>query len=582
MDRAKKDSRKEIITGREALMRALKAEGVKTIFGYPGGSIMPVYDSLYEYTRGEKKAFNHVLVRHEQGAVHAAQGLARVSGEVGVAIVTSGPGATNTLTGVADAMLDSTPVVVIAGQVGIGALGTDAFQEVDLVGVAQPISKWSYQIRHAQDVAWAVSRAFYIARTGRPGPVVLDFPKNAQEHTCEWDGPKHVDFVRSYVPYPIPSDDAIKQAAQLINEAQRPLALVGQGVELGNAHSELLELIEKADIPVGRTLLGLSALPSRHPLNMGMLGMHGQYSLNMKTQEADVIIAIGMRFSDRVTGLPSNYAPQAKIIHIDIDKAEINKCIKADIPVIGNCKTILPAITRLINKNNHTAWIKSFATYFEQELKQVIEPSIHPDKGPLLMGEVVNVVAEATKGDAILVTDVGQNQMLSARYFHFNQKRSIVTSGGLGTMGFGLPAAIGATFGAPERTVCMFCGDGGFQMNIQELGTIMEQQAPVKIILLNNNYLGNVRQWQDMFWGGRKSFTPMLNPQYELIAKAYGIPYELVIDRKDLSAKVAKMLTTDGPFILECAIKEDADVMPMTAPGKSVNEMMLTFDYQNE
>ncbi len=582
MDRAKKDSRKEIITGREALMRALKAEGVKTIFGYPGGSIMPVYDSLYEYTRGEKKAFNHVLVRHEQGAVHAAQGLARVSGEVGVAIVTSGPGATNTLTGVADAMLDSTPIVVIAGQVGIGALGTDAFQEVDLVGVAQPISKWSYQIRHAQDVAWAVSRAFYIARTGRPGPVVLDFPKNAQEHTCEWDGPKHVDFVRSYVPYPIPSDDAIKQAAQLINEAQRPLALVGQGVELGNAHSELLELIEKADIPVGRTLLGLSALPSRHPLNMGMLGMHGQYSLNMKTQEADVIIAIGMRFSDRVTGLPSNYAPQAKIIHIDIDKAEINKCIKADIPVIGNCKTILPAITRLINKNNHTAWIKSFATYFEQELKQVIEPSIHPDKGPLLMGEVVNVVAEATKGDAILVTDVGQNQMLSARYFHFNQKRSIVTSGGLGTMGFGLPAAIGATFGAPERTVCMFCGDGGFQMNIQELGTIMEQQAPVKIILLNNNYLGNVRQWQDMFWGGRKSFTPMLNPQYELIAKAYGIPYELVIDRKDLSAKVAKMLTTDGPFILECAIKEDADVMPMTAPGKSVNEMMLTFDYQNE
>ena len=582
MDRAKKDSRKEIITGREALMRALKAEGVKTIFGYPGGSIMPVYDSLYEYTRGEKKAFNHVLVRHEQGAVHAAQGLARVSGEVGVAIVTSGPGATNTLTGVADAMLDSTPIVVIAGQVGIGALGTDAFQEVDLVGVAQPISKWSYQIRHAQDVAWAVSRAFYIARTGRPGPVVLDFPKNAQEHTCEWDGPKHVDFVRSYVPYPIPSDDAIKQAAQLINEAQRPLALVGQGVELGNAHTELLELIEKADIPVGRTLLGLSALSSRHPLNMGMLGMHGQYSLNMKTQEADVIIAIGMRFSDRVTGLPSNYAPQAKIIHIDIDKAEINKCIKADIPVIGNCKTILPAITRLINKNNHTAWIKSFATYFEQELKQVIEPSIHPDKGPLLMGEVVNVVAEATKGDAILVTDVGQNQMLSARYFHFNQKRSIVTSGGLGTMGFGLPAAIGATFGAPERTVCMFCGDGGFQMNIQELGTIMEQQAPVKIILLNNNYLGNVRQWQDMFWGGRKSFTPMLNPQYELIAKAYGIPYELVIDRKDLSAKVAKMLTTDGPFILECAIKEDADVMPMTAPGKSVNEMMLTFDYQNE
>ena len=568
---------KEQITGREALMRALKAEGVKTIFGYPGGSIMPVYDSLYEYTRGDKKAFNHVLVRHEQGAIHAAQGLARVSGEVGVAIVTSGPGATNTLTGVADAMLDSTPIVVIAGQVGIGALGTDAFQEVDLVGVSQPISKWSYQIRHADDVAWAVSRAFYIARSGRPGPVVLDFPKNAQEHLCEWDGPAHVDFVRSYVPYPTPSQKSIEEAAKLINESKRPLALVGQGVELGNAHQELLDLIEKADIPVGRTLLGLSALSSRHPLNKGMLGMHGQYALNMKTQEADVIIAIGMRFSDRVTGLPSKYAKQAKIIHLDIDKAEINKCIHADVPVIGDCKVTLPAITKLLKKNDHTEWKNSFDDFFKQELEQVIEPAIHPKEGPLLMGEVVNVVAEATKGEAILVTDVGQNQMLSSRYFHYNKKRSIVTSGGLGTMGFGMPAAIGATFGAPDRTVCMFCGDGGFQMNIQELGTIMEQQAPVKMILLNNNYLGNVRQWQDMFWGGRKSFTPMMNPKYDLIAQAYHIPYELVVDRKDLSAKVEKILSTEGPFILECAIKEDADVMPMTAPGKSVDEMMLNF-----
>ena len=565
----------EMITGREALMRALKAEGVETIFGYPGGSIMPVYDSLYDYTRGEKKAFHHVLVRHEQGAVHAAQGFARTSGKVGVAVVTSGPGATNTLTGVADAMLDSTPIVVIAGQVGIGALGTDAFQEVDLVGVAQPISKWSYQIRHADDVAWAVSRAFYIARSGRPGPVVLDFPKNAQEHLCEWDGPAHVDFVRSYVPYPTPSGDAIAQAAQLINEAIRPLALVGQGVELGNAQQELLAFIEKADIPVGRTLLGLSALSSRHPLNMGMLGMHGQYSLNMKTQEADVIIAIGMRFSDRVTGNPNSYARQAKIIHLDIDKSEINKCIPADIAVIGDCKETLPAITQLIHDNNHSAWIESFKPLYEQELKQVIEPAIHPTEGPLLMGEVANVVAEATKGNAVLVTDVGQNQMLSARYFHYNKKRSIVTSGGLGTMGFGMPAAIGATFGAPDRIVCMFCGDGGFQMNIQELGTIMEQKAPVKMILLNNNYLGNVRQWQDMFWDGRKSFTPMLNPRYELIAEAYGIPYELVTDRSELQAKVDCMLNTQGPFILECAIKEDANVMPMTAPGKAVDEMML-------
>ncbi len=577
MEVTNSNNTKETITGREALMRALKAEGVKTIFGYPGGSIMPVYDSIYEYTHGEKKSFKHVLVRHEQGAVHAAQGFARVSGEVGVAIVTSGPGATNTLTGIADAMLDSTPIVVIAGQVGIGALGTDAFQEVDLVGVAQPISKWSYQIRHADDVAWAVSRAFYIARSGRPGPVVLDFPKNAQEHTCEWTGPADVNFIRSYVPYPTPNQKAIEEAVSLLNNAERPLALVGQGVELGNAQEELIQFIEKADIPVGRTLLGLSALSSRHPLNKGMLGMHGQYSLNMKTQEADVIIAIGMRFSDRVTGLPSAYAKQAKIIHLDIDKAEINKCIHADVPVIGDCKVTLPAITKLLNQCNHQEWIDSFDPYYQQEKEKVIEPAIHPKEGPLLMGEVVNVVAEATKGDAVLVTDVGQNQMLSARYFHYNKKRSIVTSGGLGTMGFGMPAAIGATFGAPERTVCMFCGDGGFQMNIQEMGTIMEQQAPVKMILLNNNYLGNVRQWQDMFWRGVRSFTPMMNPQYQLIAEAYHIPYAVVTDRKYLVQKVDEMLSTDGPFLLECVIKEDADVMPMTAPGKRVDEMMLDF-----
>ena len=556
-------------------MRALQAEGVKTIFGYPGGSIMPVYDSLYDYTRGQDAPFRHILVRHEQGAVHAAQGFARVSGEVGVAIVTSGPGATNTLTGVADAMLDSTPIVVIAGQVGIGALGTDAFQEVDLVGVAQPISKWSYQIRHAGDVAWAVSRAFYIARSGRPGPVVLDFPKNAQTHNCEWTGPAHADFVRSYVPYPKPDEQAIAEAARLLNEAERPLALVGQGVELAGAHQELLQLIERADIPVGRTLLGLSALSSRHPLNKGMLGMHGQYALNMKTQEADVIIAIGMRFSDRVTGLPSTYARQAKIIHLDIDKAEINKCIPADVAVVGDCKVTMPAITQLLRQGDHRAWKDSFETYAEMERRQVIEPAIHPKEGPLLMGEVVNAVAEATKGDAILVTDVGQNQMLSARYFHYNRQRSIVTSGGLGTMGFGMPAAIGATFGAPDRTVCMFCGDGGFQMNLQELGTIMEQQAPVKMILMNNNYLGNVRQWQDMFFGGHRSFTSMLNPRYDLIAQAYGIPYQLVVERDDLPAAVDRMLAVKGPFILECAIKEDADVMPMTAPGKSVDEMML-------
>ena len=558
-------------------MRSLVCEGVKTVFGYPGGSIMPVFDALYDYTRGEGKKFDHILVRHEQGAAHAAQGYARVSGEVGVCIVTSGPGATNTLTGVADAMLDSTPIVVICGQVGTGALGTDAFQEVDLVGVAQPISKWSYQIRRPEDIAWAVSRAFYIARSGRPGPVVLDFPKNAQTHTCEWN-PVKVTSVRSYVPYPTPSEESIAEAARLINEAQRPLALVGQGVELGNAHNELIEFVEKADIPVGRTLLGLSAFSSRHPLNKGMLGMHGQYAVNMKTQEADVIIAIGMRFSDRVTGLPSTYAKQAKIIHLDIDHAEIDKCIKTHVAVIGDCKMTLPAITRQLKKNNHREWIISFDHYFQMEKELVIEPAIHPTEGPLLMGEVVNVVAEATKGEAVLVTDVGQNQMFASRYFHYNKKHSIVTSGGLGTMGFGLPAAVGATFGAPERTVCLFCGDGGFQMCIQELGTIMEQQAPVKIVLLNNNYLGNVRQWQDMFWNHRQSFTKMLNPQYQLIAEGYHIPYDVVTDRQDLAAKVAKMLKTEGPYLLECAIKEEDNVMPMTPPGKSVDEMQLTIN----
>ena len=564
---------KEKITGSEALMRALKAEGVKTIFGYPGGSIMPVYDALYDYTRGEKKAFDHILVRHEQGATHAAEGYARVSGEVGVALVTSGPGATNTLTGVADAMLDSTPIVVIAGQVPIAALGTDAFQEVDLVGLAQPISKWSYQIRHAEDIAWAVSRAFFIAKSGRPGPVVLDFPKNAQTEKVEFE-PVKVDFVRSYVPRPILDEKVLKEAAELINNAQKPLALVGQGVELGNAQEELKAFLEKADIPAGRTMLGLSALPSNHPLNMGMLGMHGNYAPNLKEQQCDVLIAIGMRFSDRVTGSLKTYAKQAKVIHLDIDKSEIDKCVKTDVAVVADCKESLPALTALLNKADHQEWKDSFKELAQQEYERVIEPAIHPTEGPLLMGEVVNAVAEATKGDAVLVTDVGQNQLFATRYFKYHQKRSICTSGGLGTMGYGMPAAIGATF-AVDRTVVCFMGDGGFQMNIQELGTIMEQQSPVKMILLNNNYLGNVRQWQDMFWQKRKSFTKMMNPCYEQIAKGYGIPYEVVIDRSTLHAAIEHMLSTEGPFILECAIKEDDDVLPMTPPGMSVDDMML-------
>ena len=565
---------KDRITGAKALMRALQTEGVKTIFGYPGGSIMPVYDALFDYTRGEKKCFDHILVRHEQGATHAAEGYARVSGEVGVALVTSGPGVTNTLTGIADAMLDSTPIVVIAGQVAISALGTDAFQEVDLVGVSQPISKWSYQIRRAEDVAWAVSRAFYIARSGRPGPVVLDFARNAQVEEIDWES-KKVDFVRSYVPYPKVDDAAVREAATLINNAKRPLALVGQGVELGNAQEELKTFLEKADIPAGRTMLGLSALPSNHPLNVGMLGMHGNYAVNLKEQECDVLIAIGMRFSDRVTGNVSTYAKQAKIIHLDIDQSEIDKNVKTTVAVVADCKESLPAITALLNKNEHKAWRESFKELDEKELVKVIEPAIHPQSGPLLMGEVVHAVAEQAADDAILVTDVGQNQLFATRYFKYHHKRSICTSGGLGTMGYGMPAAIGATFAAPDRQVVCFMGDGGFQMCIEELGTIMEQKSPVKMILLNNHYLGNVRQWQDMFWMRRKSFTKMMNPCYELIAQGYGIPYQAVTDRKELAAAVEKMLTTDGPFILECAIKEDDDVLPMTPPGMNVNDMML-------
>ena len=442
------------------------------------------------------------------------------------------------------------------------------------MGVAQPISKWSYQIRHAEDVAWAVSRAFYIARTGRPGPVVLDFPRNAQVEEIEWE-PAKVNFVRSYVPYPKLDQEAVRQAAELINNATKPLALVGQGVELGNAQAELIKFLEKTGIPAGRTMLGLSALPSNHPLNVGMLGMHGNYAVNLKEQECDVLIAIGMRFSDRVTGNLKTYAKQAKIIHLDIDRSEIDKNVKTDVAVVADCKESLPALTALVHKNDHRAWRDSFKPLDELERVKVIEPAIHPKEGPLLMGEVVNAVAQQAPDDAVLVTDVGQNQLFATRYFKYHHKRSICTSGGLGTMGYGMPAAIGATFAAPERCVCCFMGDGGFQMCIEELGTIMEQKSPVKMIVMNNHYLGNVRQWQDMFWLRRKSFTKMMNPDYALIAQGYGIAYERVSEREHLSDAVAQMLSTDGPFILECLIKEEDNVLPMTPPGMNVNEMML-------
>ncbi len=561
---------KEKITGAEALMRSLEHEGVKTIFGYPGGAIMPVFDALYDH----RDRLNHILVRHEQGAAHAAQGFARVSGQVGVCLVTSGPGATNTITGVADAMIDSTPIVVIAGQVGAGLLGTDAFQEVDLVGVTQPISKWSYQIRRAEDVAWAVSRAFYIARSGRPGPVVLDFAKNAQQELTEYR-PMHVDFIRSYDPDPETDPRAVAEAVALINEAKKPLVLVGQGVELGNAQAELRAFIEKADIPCGCTLLGLSALPTAHRLNKGMLGMHGNLGPNVKTNECDVLIAVGMRFDDRVTGKLETYAKQAKVIHLDIDPSEIGKNVAVDVAVLGNCKRTLALLTELIQQQQHTDWINSFKTYEEKEYEEVIDKEIHPVDGPLNMGEVVRAVSEATGNEAILVTDVGQNQMMACRYFKYTKERSVVTSGGMGTMGFGLPAAIGATFGCPDRRVCVFMGDGGLQMTMQELGTVMEQQAPVKIILLNNNFLGNVRQWQAMFFNRRYSFTPMMNPDYMQIAAAYGIRSRRVIEREELDEAIREMLEAEGPFLLEACVVEEGNVLPMTPPGCSVNYMLM-------
>ncbi len=561
---------KERISGAEAMMRSLEHQGVKTMFGYPGGSIMPTFDALYDH----RDTLNHILVRHEQGAAHAAQGFARVSGEVGVCLVTSGPGATNTITGIADAMIDSTPIVVIAGQTPTSMLGTDAFQEVDLVGITQPISKWSYQIRRAEDVAWAVARAFYIAKSGRPGPVVLDFTKNAQVEMVDYE-PVDLDFIRSYDPIPDTDRVELQHAADLINASQKPFVLVGQGVELGNAQMELKAFLEKADIPCGRTLLGLSAIPSEHPLNKGMLGMHGNLGPNVKTNECDVLIAVGMRFDDRVTGNLETYAKQAKIIHMDIDPSEINKNVKVDVAVLGDCKETLAELTKLIRKNKHTDWIESFCEYEQKEFEHVIEKEVYPKEGPLNMGEVVRAVSEATRHEAVLVTDVGQNQMMAARYFKYTKNRSIITSGGLGTMGFGVPAAIGATFGRPDRTVCVFMGDGGLQMNLQELGTIMEQKAPVKMILMNNNYLGNVRQWQAMFFGHRYSFTPMLNPDYMKIAEAYEIPCRRVMSREDLQDAIHEMLSTDGPFLLEACVIEEGNVMPMTPPGGTVNQMLL-------
>ncbi len=552
------------------MLQSLICEGVDLVFGYPGGSIIPVYDRLYDY----QDQIKHVLVRHEQGATHAAQGYARVTGRPGVVIVTSGPAATNVITGLSDALMDSTPLVVITGQVATPFLGFDAFQETDVVGITQPITKWSYQIRRPEDVAPAVARAFYIASTGRPGPVVLDFAKDAQVGLTEFNY-KKCDYIRSYIPYPEIDDTDLQRAANIINASERPMILSGHGVMIANAEKELAEFAEKGDIPVAATLLGLSTMPSSHRLYKGMLGMHGNIGPNINTNRADAIIAIGMRFDDRITGNVKTYAPNAKIIHIDIDSSEFDKNIATTATVHGDAREVLKKLIPLIEPKKRTEWLGTFEQPEKVELEKVIEPAIHPTGERMTMGEVVNRVSEATGHNAIVVTDVGQNQMLSARYFKYTEPRSILTSGGLGTMGFGLPAAIGAKMGAPDRTVCFFTGDGGLQMTIQELGTILEYHTDVKIILLNNNFLGNVRQWQALFFNDRFSQTPLVNPDFVMIAKAYGLGAEEVKCREELDGAIERMLNHDGAYLINVNIDEHDMIFPMTPAGSNVDHIML-------
>ena len=560
----------EKISGAQALIKALLNEGVDTIFGYPGGAIIPVFDAMYDFYND----FKYVLTRHEQGAIHSAQGYARVSGKPGVCIVTSGPGATNTITGIGDAMLDNTPLVVITGQVGKSLLGTDAFQEIDVVGITQPITKWSYQIRDEKEIAWAVARAFYIANNGRPGPVVLDFAKNAQTALVDFK-PEKCNFIRSYIPTLPLKTEKVEKAADLINNAKKPLALVGHGVTIGKAEEELKAFLEVADIPAAWTMLGESAMATDYPLNKGMLGMHGNIGPNIKTNECDLLIAIGMRFDDRITGDLNTYAKQAKVIHFDIDPAEINKNVKADVAILGNVKETLPAVTKLLNKNEHKEWIASFDEYDKKEFDSVINKEVYPTEGPIKMGEVVRKISDATNRKAILVTDVGQNQMAAIRYFQFTEKRSVVTSGGAGTMGFGIPAAIGAKIAAPERTVCLFCGDGGFQMTMQELGTIMQENIGIKMIIMNNNFLGMVRQWQELFYNERYSSTPLVNPDFTTIASAYGIKSRLVNQREELDGAIGEMLSDDKSFLLIVNVDMKELIYPMIPAGGSVTNILI-------
>ena len=569
VDKQEKKSVK--ISGAEAIARSLIEEGVEIMFGYVGGAIMPLYDVLYNY----QDQLVHHMVRHEQGAVHAAQGYARIKRKPGVCLATSGPGATNLVTGLADAMLDSTPLVCITGQVGSTLLGTDAFQETDVVGVSMPVTKWNFQVTKAEEIPEAIAKAFFIARSGRPGPVLLDITKDAQFAELDYSYEK-ITQIRSYIPYPKIDDEAVSRAAELINSAKKPYVLVGQGVLLSGAQEEFKEFVEKSGIPVGSTLLGLSAFPSNHPLFTGMLGMHGNYAPNINTNKCDLLISMGMRFDDRVTGNIDTYAKQAKIIHFDLDPAEIDKNVKTDVAVIGDAKAALQALIPKIKKNSHPEWLESFNKLYQHEFEKVISKDIHPKEGGLTGGEVVNMLSEKTKGQAIIVSDVGQHQMSAARYYQFNKTESQITSGGLGTMGFGLPAAIGSKIACgDDRDVYLFVGDGGFQMTIQELGTITQLGLKVKIIILNNNFLGMVRQWQDMFFEKRYSYTELHNPDFITIAKGYGIEGKTVSKRDELSKVLDDFISFDGPFLLEVKIEQEGNVFPMVPAGGTVSEMIL-------
>ena len=558
------------ISGAEAVIRCLIEEDVNLIYGYPGGAIMPIYDELYKF----QDKLNHVLTRHEQGATHAAQGYARVSGKVGVVTATSGPGATNLVTGIADAQIDSTPMVCITGQVASHLLGSDAFQETDIIGISTPVTKWNCQITKAVDIPKIIAKAFYIAKSGRPGPVLIDITKDAQFEMMNFKY-KKCKSIRSYKPTPDYSLKDINNAVSLINSAKKPLIVWGQGVILGNAENEFKEFIEKTGIPAAWTILGLSALPTEHPLNVGMVGMHGNYGPNVLTNQCDLLIAIGMRFDDRVTGNLDTYAKQAKIIHLEIDPAEVNKNVDVDIAVLGNVKNTLPLLTKNATKNSHKDWLSKFQSYYKVEYEKVIKDDIHPTKHGLTMGEVVREINEASNGNAIIVTDVGQHQMVACRYANFKQSKSNVTSGGLGTMGFALPAALGAKMGAPKREVVAIIGDGGYQMTIQELGTIFQTGSAVKIVVLNNEYLGMVRQWQQMFFEKRYASTEMINPDFVAIAKGYYIDAKKVEKRQELKSSIKKMLNSNKPYFLEVKVEKEANVFPMIPSGASVSDVRL-------